>query len=93
MYAIYHGPKGLREISHRINNITQIAERIFNSYGFETLSQKKENCSYFDTITIVNCDAKGLHKAFLDEKINVRKNCDKTVSLSFSEISNHEDLT
>ena len=25
MYAIYHGPKGLREISQRINNVTQVA--------------------------------------------------------------------
>jgi glycine dehydrogenase len=39
MYAVYHGPKGLREISHRINNITQIAERIFNSYGFQTITK------------------------------------------------------
>jgi len=34
MYAIYHGPKGLRDISYRINNIAQTAERIFNDYGF-----------------------------------------------------------
>lgn len=39
MYAVYHGPKGLREISHRINNITQIAELIFNSYGFQTITK------------------------------------------------------
>ena len=34
MYAIYHGPAGLRKISERINNIAQIAERIFIRYGF-----------------------------------------------------------
>ncbi len=44
MYAIYHGPKGLRDISRRINNITQIAERIFLSYGFQTVSNSKLTC-------------------------------------------------
>lgn len=66
MYAIYHGPKGLREISQRINNVTQIAERIFNEYGLETLTQKSEHCQYFDTISVINCDAQGLNKAFLE---------------------------
>lgn len=39
MFAIYHGPKGLRQISERINTIAQIAERIFISYGFKTATQ------------------------------------------------------
>ena len=39
MYAIYHGPKGLREISERLNSIAQIAERIFIDYGFNSITQ------------------------------------------------------
>jgi len=88
MYAIYHGPKGLREISQRINNVAKVAEKVFNSYGFETLSQKNKNCEYFDTITVVNCDAEGLSKAFLENKINIKVADSKTVSLSFSEVTN-----
>ena len=65
MYAIYHGPKGLRDISTRINNITQVAEKIFNDYGFETLTQNNKSCDYFDTITIINCNARALDDAFL----------------------------
>ena len=38
MYAIYHGPEGLRSMAFRINNIAQIAERIFLFYGFKTTS-------------------------------------------------------
>lgn len=65
MYAIYHGPKGLRDIAERVNNVTQIAEKIFIDYGFETLTKNKESCEYFDTISVINCKAKALEKAFL----------------------------
>jgi glycine cleavage system pyridoxal-binding protein P len=57
MYSMYHGPKGLREISQRINRIAQVAEKIFVGYGFKTLTQNSADCEFFDTITIVDCDA------------------------------------
>ena len=66
MYAIYHGPKGLRDISYRINTIAQICERIFHHYGFQTISQDNSFCEYFDTVTPIKCDAKKLTQAFLD---------------------------
>lgn len=69
-----------------------MAEKIFISYGFQTVSQKHQNCEYFDTITIINCDAKALNNAFLEQKINIRLNGDKSVSLSFSELSGKDDL-
>jgi glycine dehydrogenase len=84
MYAIYHGPKGLREISFRINRIAQKCERIFKYYGFQTLTQGMTNCPYFDTITIINCDAIKLRDAFLELEINIRVNNESSVSLSFS---------
>ena len=71
MFAIYHGPKGLRAISDRLNTIAQISERIFIDYGFQTVTQDNEFCEYFDTITIVKCDAIALTGAFLEEKINI----------------------
>lgn len=61
---------------------------MFNSYGLETLTQKSNVLQYFDTITVVNCDAENLSKAFLENKINIRVIDSKRVSLSFSEITN-----
>lgn len=29
MYAVYHGPKGLRKIGERVNSLTQIVARLF----------------------------------------------------------------
>ena len=92
MYAVYHGPKGLREIAFRINALSQVAERIFRDYGFETISQDNEFCEYFDTITLVRCDATALTEAFLKKKINIRMNDTTSVSLSFSEVTTHVDL-
>ena len=60
---------------------------MFTYYGFDTLTKKNEFCEYFDTITVVGCDAHLITKAFLDEKINIRMNDDTSVSLSFSEIT------
>ena len=63
MYAIYHGPKGLRKISTRIHTLTQLTAKLWEAYGF---SVHKENgkFNFFDTFTIANCDAGKLIKVF-----------------------------
>ena len=60
MYAIYHGPKGLREISERINTLAQICESVFDYFGFDVITKENQYCEYFDTITIKNCHAQNL---------------------------------
>ena len=56
MYAIYHGPKGLRKISQRIHVLAQLTAKTFESYGFKIL--KRNNLlNFFDTFTVVDCDA------------------------------------
>lgn len=52
MYAVYHGPKGLREIGERVNGLAQIAARLFESYGVSLESSVSgKNVQFFDTIT------------------------------------------
>lgn len=61
MYAIYHGPEGLKTIAKRVNYSAHVAARLFEFYGFTLLSSSKENSTFFDTITVqVDCDAKKL---------------------------------
>lgn len=38
MYAIYHGPEGLKDIAKRVNLAAQLASRIFEHYGFTLLA-------------------------------------------------------
>ena len=60
MYAIYHGPEGLRTIAHRLNYAAQLAGRIFEHYGFNLAASPKSESEFFDTITVTGCDAKKL---------------------------------
>jgi glycine dehydrogenase len=57
MYAIYHGPQGLTTIAQRVNGAAQLAANIFEHYGFNLLASSKDHSAYFDTITVVGCDA------------------------------------
>ncbi|MCB0369236.1 MAG: hypothetical protein KDD45_07200 [Bdellovibrionales bacterium] len=41
MYAIYHGPNGLKNIARRINLCAQIASTIFEHYGFNLVASAK----------------------------------------------------
>lgn len=45
MYAVYHGPEGLKTIAERIHGLTQTVDKALTSYGLEQL-----NASYFDTL-------------------------------------------
>lgn len=46
-YAIYHGPKGLRDIATRIHGMTSYLNDALEVYGYE-----QENGSFFDTLKI-----------------------------------------
>jgi len=47
MYAIYHGPEGLRQIAMRIHFLTQTLDN-----ELKRLNYKQDNLSYFDTLKI-----------------------------------------
>ena len=55
MYAVYHGPQGLRRIAQRIASYTAILAR-----GLETLGHPLHGSSAFDTISIKTGDATNL---------------------------------
>lgn len=48
--------------------------------------------NFFDTITIVDCNAEKLREEFEKNKININVIDSKTISLSFSELTKIEDL-
>lgn len=67
MYAIYHGPKGLRRIANRIHGWTQVLAEALKLAGFELQSE-----AYFDTITVANTKASAIIRAALESGINLR---------------------
>jgi len=48
MYAVYHGPEGLKQIAKRTALLTQTLAEALKALGFEVVHQH-----YFDTITVV----------------------------------------
>ncbi len=82
MYAVYHGPKGLRRISKRIHALTAALES-----GLKQLSYKQLNETYFDTlkINIGDVSMDNIRTYAEDAKINFNYIDDQTLSISIDE--------
>ncbi|RKO84899.1 glycine cleavage system P-protein-domain-containing protein [Blyttiomyces helicus] len=88
MYAVYHGPRGLREIAQRIHNLTAILAE-----GVTRLGHTVKTANFFDTITIeLKCDAEELALAAGEAGINVRGVDARTVAVTLDETVTKEDL-
>ncbi|WP_061248982.1 aminomethyl-transferring glycine dehydrogenase [Leptospira alstonii] len=88
MYAVYHGPEGLKDIATRIHKFTGVLANALKSVGFAIT-----NDSFFDTITI---QAGGKAKDFLNKanskKINLREFQDGRIGIALDETVNASDL-
>lgn len=86
MYAAYHGPEGLKEIALNGYKYAHIVAGKLVAGGYKLA---KEN--YFDTIRIVDVDAKAIQEKALAAGYNFYYPCDKCVQISFDELSCCED--
>ncbi len=88
MYAVYHGPEGLKNIATRIHKFTAILADALKSSGF-TIS----NDSFFDTITIqAGAKAKDILNRARSERINLREYKDGRIGIALDETVNASDL-
>jgi glycine dehydrogenase len=86
MYAVYHGPTGLKDIATRISELTQSLSNALSDLGFATI-----NHQYFDTITIA-ADSAGI-KAFAEAaSINLRYTNANHISISIDETTSQKDV-
>ena len=90
-YAIYHGPKGLKDIGGRIHALTRVAHREIKKAGFKVSPNK-----FFDTFT-VDVSSKGLTAAQVQEGAssvgaNVRVIDESTIGISMGEGITRNDL-
>ena len=86
MYAVYHGPVGLREISNSIHLKAVYLYKKISKLGIEIKYSK-----FFDTITII-CDSKKLNKIALSRNVNFCNLINNQISISVNEKTNHDDL-
>lgn len=88
MYAVFHGPKGLKAIAQRIHRKTV---RLAN--GLEKAGFKVDPRSFFDTITVdVGPLQAAVLKSAVDEKINLRKVGEKRVGITLDECTRPENI-
>jgi len=88
MYAVYHGPKGLKEIATRIHGLAQLTAKALKEMGFE-----QGNANFFDTIKIkVDAVQQSKIKAFaISSEMNFRYE-EGAIFLSFDEPKTIEDV-
>ena len=87
MYAVYHGPEGLKSIALTIHEKAKKLEVALDSIGIEQI-----NTHYFDTLQI-KVDAVKLQKIALDNEINLFYPDDQTACISLNEATTEEDFT
>ncbi len=86
MYAVYHGPKGLRYIASKVH-----ASAVTLANELEKLGLYQTNTAYFDTI-VVKTDAKKVRGIAEQNEINFNYIDDQTVSISLNETTGIADL-
>lgn len=82
MYAVYHGPDGLRRIAQQVHAATGILARGLRERGVDVLT-----ADHFDTLQVRVADADAVVRAAHDRGILLRRVDDETVGVSFDEVS------
>jgi glycine dehydrogenase len=88
MYAVYHGPKGIKAIARRVHELAKILDQNLQALGYE-----QQNGHYFDTLSI-KADA-GLIQAIKTEALNQETNfwyTEDSIQISLDETVNLAEI-
>ncbi len=87
MYAIYHGPAGLKNIAKRVAALTQALGNALEDAGQVLL-----NKAHFDTITVITGDKAAIRKVAEAKGINFFYHADNKISISLDETTTTRDV-
>jgi glycine dehydrogenase len=88
MYAVYHGPQGLKRIAQRVAAYTAILAQ-----GLEQLGHTLTSDTAFDTVTVkAGTQAQALVKRALDAGMNLRLSWGEYVGIALDETTTREDI-
>jgi glycine dehydrogenase len=88
MYAVYHGPHGLKTIALRVNRIAALFAAGVKQLGFAPI-----NDTFFDTLTIdTGARTAQVHEFAKARRINLRRVSATQVGVSFDETTTRDDL-
>ncbi len=90
MYAVYHGPGGLRRIAERVHGLTLVLAEGLRRLGFEVTPQ-----TFFDTVRVplLPGQAEPIHLRARDRGFNFRRHDDGSIGLSLDELSSADEVS
>ena len=89
MYAIYHGPEGLRKIAERVHGLAVVLAEGLRTLGFDVGTE-----AYFDTVLVRLTKAQAsliLARASM-ACINLRSREDHSIGIALDEVSSEEEI-
>ena len=87
LYAVYHGPVGLKRIADRIHRLTDIL-----AAGLKQKDVTVRNHSWFDTLTVAVKDKAEVLARALSFGFNLRSDIPGAVGISLDEATSREDV-
>jgi glycine dehydrogenase len=87
MYAVYHGPDGLRKIALRVAHYTHIVADALSTRGFKVVTD-----GFFDTITVQTEQLGSIREKALRQQINLRYINADHIGISIDETTQITDL-
>ncbi|MFZ5972106.1 MAG: aminomethyl-transferring glycine dehydrogenase [Bacteroidota bacterium] len=87
MYAVYHGPEGLKKIAGRIHGLTRTLAQ-----GISELGLQQVNENYFDTLKVAVADKQAVQKEATKREVNLRYFSDNHVGISLDETTTLHDV-
>ncbi|KAI9482924.1 MAG: glycine dehydrogenase [Benjaminiella poitrasii] len=88
MYAVYHGPEGLKAIAQRINNLSSVLAKGVRESGYVI----ENDGNFFDTLSIKVGNSSAVLQKAAAAGINIRAIDNNTVSVTLDEAVTQQDL-
>lgn len=87
MYAVYHGPQGLKKIAGRIHGLAKVLDSNLKANGIQQVNE-----NYFDTLKIAVADKKAIETVATKLELNFRYFSGNFVGISIDETTTLKDI-
>lgn len=87
MYAVYHGPQGLKEIALRVHQLTHVV-----ATGLRALGVAVSGTGFFDTLHVSGVDAQTVRTLAEQAEMNFHYRADGSITLSLDETTTLHDV-
>lgn len=87
MYAVYHGPKGLKFIAEQVHGKAKKLATMLSKISFE-----QQNTAFFDTVKIRVKSTEDIKEKALEKEINLHYIDEETISISLNEATSESDV-